>query len=413
MKPRVALFIHSLAGGGAERAFVNLAHGFVQRGIEVDMVLLQARGEFLNSLPSSVRLFDLQAPDVPFRWARLCRYLQQQHALSPSLDLAIKTHFIALKLAGYWRSKRLNFLVQSRLLALKLAEYLRARKPVAILSALTNCNLISLFSNRFTVQAWRSIISERSTPSISWRNNPSGGLWLRLARCYYPQADSIVAVSQGVADDLCQLLGLQREQVRVIYNPVVTPELFQKADEPLNHLWFEPGQPPVILAVGRLTKAKDYPTFLRAFALVRQQRPVRLLILGEGEERPALERLVAQLGIQNDVAMPGFTDNPFAYMKRAAVFVLSSAWEGFGNVLVEALACGCPVVATDCQSGPREILDNGRYGRLVPVGDYEALAKAILATLDERPDPEMLKQRAMRFSVDNAVNEYLQVLGLA
>jgi glycosyltransferase involved in cell wall biosynthesis len=170
---------------------------------------------------------------------------------------------------------------------------------------------------------------------------------------------------------------------------------------------------PVILAVGRLTKAKDYPTLFRAFSLVRQVRPAKLLVLGEGEERSNLERLAIELGIQNDVSMSGFVDNPFAFMAKASVFVLSSAWEGFGNVLVEALACGCPVVATDCPSGPREILDNGRYGRLVPVGDHEALAKAILETLDNPDFPadrQTRLQRAMEFSVDVAIDRYMKVL---
>jgi glycosyltransferase involved in cell wall biosynthesis len=189
--------------------------------------------------------------------------------------------------------------------------------------------------------------------------------------------------------------------------------LFEQAKQPVSHPWFEQNRLPVILAVGRLTKAKDYPTLFRAFSLVRQVRPAKLLILGEGEERSNLERLAIELGIQNDVSMPGFVDNPFAFMAKASVFVLSSAWEGFGNVLVEALACGCPVVATDCRSGPREILDNGRYGRLVPVGDHEALAKAILETLDNPDFPadrQTRLQRAMEFSIDAAVDKYLKVL---
>jgi glycosyltransferase involved in cell wall biosynthesis len=234
-----------------------------------------------------------------------------------------------------------------------------------------------------------------------------------MMRRLYPKADRIVAVSQGVADDLISLLNLPHEKVTVIYNPIFTPELFEQAKQPANHPWFEQNRLPVILAVGRLTRQKDYPILFRAFSLVRQVRPAKLLILGEGEERANLERLAIELGIQNDVSMPGFVDNPFAFMAKASVFVLSSAWEGFGNVLVEALACGCPVVATDCRSGPREILDNGRYGRLVPVGDHEALAKAILETLDNPDFPanrQTRLQRAMEFSVDAAVDKYLKVL---
>lgn len=412
--PRVALFIFSFAGGGAEKALANMTWGLVGRGIEVDVVLLRKEGPFLSALPPQVQVLDLQAPDVPFRFAKLCRYLHQHHSISPTMDIAIKAHFVALKLAGYWRSKRLNFLLLSRLLALKLGDYLRQRKPNAMLSALTGCNLIALLSRQFAYHnGCRVIVSEQNTPSVSWRHNPNGGLWCRLARRLYPEADSIVCVSQGIAEDLRQLINLPPEKIQVIYNPVVAPELFQKTKEPVNHPWFENGQTPVILAVGRLTKQKDFPTLLRAFALVRQQRPARLVILGEGEERENLEQLAETLKISNDVSMPGFTLNPFAFMAKASVFVLSSAWEGLAIVVIEALACGCPVVATDCRSGPREILDNGRYGRLVPVGDYEALAKAILETLDNPDfpaDKETRIQRAMEFSVDVAVDKYLKVL---
>ncbi|NLO89188.1 MAG: glycosyltransferase, partial [Clostridia bacterium] len=188
---------------------------------------------------------------------------------------------------------------------------------------------------------------------------------------------AVVAVSQGVADDLVKTTGLMRELIKVIYNPIVTPELLEKAKESIGHPWFKPGQPPVILSAGRLTAAKDFPTLIHAFARVRAERLARLMILGEGEERPNLESLVRELGLESDVSMPEFVENPYAYMARAAVFVLSSAWEGFGNVLVEAMAVGTPVVSTDCPSGPAEILEGGKWGKLVPVGDVEKLAKAL------------------------------------
>jgi glycosyltransferase involved in cell wall biosynthesis len=204
------------------------------------------------------------------------------------------------------------------------------------------------------------------------------------------------------------------EKIKVIYNPVITPELFARAEEPLDHPWFRPGEPPVVLGVGRLTQAKDFPTLIRAFALVRKERPARLMILGEGEERPKLEALVRELRLEEDVALPGFVDNPYKYMKRAAVFVLSSRWEGFGIVLVEAMALGTPVVATDCPSGPAEILENGKWGRLVPPGDPEALAKAILDTLEggvSRVKATTNVQK--RFSMIAIVEQYLKVLGVS
>jgi glycosyltransferase involved in cell wall biosynthesis len=230
-----------------------------------------------------------------------------------------------------------------------------------------------------------------------------------LARTY-PWAEAIIAVSTGVADDLSTLAEIPRERILTIYNPVVTPDLEEKSRALCDHPWFAPGSPPVLLAVGRFTGQKDLPTLLRAFARVRRMRPVRLLLLGEGEERTKLEALVRELGVAADVALPGFVLNPFPYMARAAVLVLSSLHEGLAMVVIEALACGCPVVSTDCPSGPAEILEGGRYGALVPVGDVEAMAKAIHAALDGTHDPELLKTRAAEFSLERAAERYLAVL---
>lgn len=169
------------------------------------------------------------------------------------------------------------------------------------------------------------------------------------------------------------------------------------------------------MGVGRLVKQKDFSTLVRAFALVQQRCPVRLMILGDVDKRepsikPQLEALVRELGLENEVALPGFVENPYNYMAKADVFVLSSIYEGFGNVVAEALATGTSVVSTNCESGPAEILENGKYGRLVPVGDAEALANGILATLSNPTDSEILQQRSQAFSVDRVVDQYLEVL---
>ena len=207
--------------------------------------------------------------------------------------------------------------------------------------------------------------------------------------------------------------GVSPEKVRTIYNPVVTEDLAVQAQAPLAHPWFDVDASeriPVVLAAGRLTGQKDYPTLLRAFKEVRNQRPARLMILGEGQQRSALEALVKDLGIQEDVSLPGFVDNPFAYMARADLFVLSSAWEGLPGVLIQAMACGCPVVSTDCPSGPREILEGGTYGPLVEVGDARGLAEAMLSTLESSVPPPQLKARASDFSVEAISDEYLAAL---
>jgi len=362
-KERVALFLPSLRGGGAERVMSNLARGFVERGLAVDMVLAKAEGPYLSQLPPNVCMVDLGAARV------------------------------LTSLPG-------------------LVHYLRRERPQALLSALDHANVVALWARALARVPTRVVVSVRSNTSWSTRYAPTlrarlAPLWIRP---FYPWADVVVTISQGVADDLARLTGLSREKMRVIYNPVVTPEIFSKAQEPLDHPWFAPGQPPVVLGVGRLTIQKDFPTLIRAFALVRAQRPARLMILGEGEERPKLEALVRELGLEQDVALPGFVGNPYAYMARASVFVLSSLWEGFGNVLVEAMALGTPVVSTDCPSGPAEILEGGKWGKLVPVGDAAGLSEAVLRCLDgAKPDTV---PRALDFSLEKILQEYADALGL-
>jgi glycosyltransferase involved in cell wall biosynthesis len=234
-------------------------------------------------------------------------------------------------------------------------------------------------------------------------------LIIKLASLSFGLADAAICVSRGVADDLIKTTGMPPEKTYVVYNPVVSPGLEQAALQPISHPWFTPGNPPLILAVGRLAVAKDYPTLLRAFSLLTRKRPANLLVLGEGQERPHLEALVRQLHLTDIVQMPGFVQNPFAYIARARLLVLSSRWEGLPSVIVEALACGTPVVSTDCRSGPGEILAGGRFGRLVPVGDAEALAEAMLESLQTPPDRAMLRQRAQDFTVEKSVKENLRV----
>jgi glycosyltransferase involved in cell wall biosynthesis len=360
--PKLAIFITYLDGGGVERVLINLARGFVEQGLSIDFVLVKAEGSFVPLIPPEVRVVNLGAKRLLFSIPPLVRYLQQN-------------------------------------------------KPTALLCAMEDINVVALWSRRLAGVSTRVVVSVHNTLSEESRNSTQ--LKKRLApslvRWFYPWADAVVTVSLGAAEDLMRL-GLPAQSIRVIYNPVVTPELFKKAIEPLKHPWFEPGSVPVILAVGRLEKQKDFPTLIRAFARVRQQRPVRLMILGKGEEQHSLESLVQELGLMADVEFPGFVANPYAYMARASVFVLSSLYEGLPTVLIEAMAGGTPVVSTDCKSGPAEILANGQYGKLVPVGDIQGIAEAIISTLEAPPDADILRQKAAEFSLEKAVTEYLQVL---
>jgi glycosyltransferase involved in cell wall biosynthesis len=239
----------------------------------------------------------------------------------------------------------------------------------------------------------------------------------RLLGHGYRMADGILAVSDGVADDLARRTGLPREGITTVYNPVVTAKLAALAAAPVAHPWFATAAPPLILGVGSLAARKDFPTLLRAFARVRAQRDCRLVILGQGstpdktaELKAELMALAASLGVAADTDLPGFVANPFAYMARAATFVLSSLYEGLPGVLIQALACGCPVVSTDCPSGPSEILDGGRFGALVPVGDDTAMATAIASTLDDPLAASTLRARGNLFSVERAVDRYVDLM---
>lgn len=362
---KVAFFLPSLAGGGAERVCVNLAAGFLARGMEVDFVLVKAEGQFLKAVPAGAKVVDL----------------------SSSRTL---TAFFSL------------------------SSYLRQTKPFGLIAAPGHANMVAVWAGMFARTATRIIITHHIHPSLSIRNTPKlqERLYPFLLRIFHRWANGIVAVSGGVADDLARLTGIPRTEIVVIYNPIVTDDLDELKNDPVNYPWFETGMPPVILAVGRLTAQKDYSTLLRAFATFRRRRPAKLIILGEGEERVMLQSLARELQIEADVDLLGFTDNPYTFMACSRVFVLSSAWEGFGNVLVEALACGAQVVSTDCPSGPAEILDNGKYGHLVPVGDVKAIADAIEISLDYPYPIHLLHTRANVFSADAAIEKYLHVLGV-
>lgn len=357
---RIALFTVSLEVGGAERVFVTLANGFAEHGHSVQVVLMKPEGALRKELSPTVRIVDLRTYRI-------------------------------------WRT------------VLPLARYLRRERPDAMLSTLSQPNLIAILAKRLARVPTRVVVREANTPTrefggaIKFKDRIVPALIARV----YRDADAIVAVSRGVQADLIRLTRLPETRVPCIYNPVITQELLQKREAVVEHPWFTEGAPPVVLAVGRLTALKDFPTLLRAFAQLHA--PARLLILGEGEQRAGLEQLAQQLGIAERVQLPGYEPNPFRYMRRASVFVLSSRCEGLPNALIQAMACGCPVVATDCPSGPREILADGKYGALVPVGDVDALADAILQGLQGRiphAPPEWLQQ----FEESHITEQYLRVL---
>jgi glycosyltransferase involved in cell wall biosynthesis len=333
-EPPIVIFLPSLAGGGAENVMLQLAIALKRQRIPVELWLAKASGAYLSQVPIDLPIFELGGQGV-------------MGSLVPLVALLIR------------------------------------RKPRVLLSAMTHSNVVALLAARLLVVFCRYrpriVVSERaSTLFVLSEANPfQSFILLKLIRFLYPTASAIVAVSEGVAKELCGLIDLPACQVQTIHNPVSLAHWRQAACEPLLHPWFLPGQLPVLLAAGRLVLEKDFNTLLESFLLVRRQRPVRLVILGEGPLRSELEVQISSIGLVDSVALPGFSSNPMAWMARAAVFVLSSRSEGFPGVLLQAMACGAPVVSTDCPHGPREILQGGRWGELVPVGDPPAMAAAI------------------------------------
>jgi glycosyltransferase involved in cell wall biosynthesis len=366
----LAIFASFSGAGGVERMLVNLIHGFVAHGQAVDLVLARAESPHLTRLPESVRRVQLATRHTQLAAPALARYLRERRpvALLAAKDRAGRTAVLARALAG-----------TDTPLALRLGTHLS------------------------TAMAGRAATSR----------------WLRYApiRLLYPYIDHILAVSVGVAEDTALIARIPRANITVIRNPVITPQLETQAAATCPHPWLDDAGPnaraPVICAAGRLERQKDFPTLIRAFARVRAHRDCRLLILGEGKARPRLLALITELGLGDQVDLVGFQSNPYPFMARSALFVLSSAWEGSPNVLTEALALGTPAVATDCPSGPAEVLDGGRFGPLVPVGDVAALARAMIATLDRPLPTAVLRSAVSEYEQGRSARHYLEAMGLA
>jgi glycosyltransferase involved in cell wall biosynthesis len=360
---KIAVFVSFSGRGGVERMMANLCEGLVALGCHIDLLAVKAESIHVNSVPEEVNVIKLS---VRHTWNGL----------------------------------------------LPLTRYLRQERPAAILAAKDRANQIAILARRLAGVSTRVVVRMGTTISaaLNGRSWPQKSLWYLPLRLLYPMADAVVAVSEGVARDVMQITGLGPSRISVIPNPVISPKMFVLAKESVDHPWLSDPATPVIMGVGRFTRQKDFPTLLRAFASVRSKRPCRLIILGEGRDRVKLEQLAQTLSVQDDVDFPGFVVNPYGFMSRAALFVLSSIWEGSPNVLTEALALGIPVVATDCPSGPREILKGGLYGDLVPTGDVETLAQAMLQTLARPKDRAFLQQAVCQYWLEASSKRYLEVL---
>jgi glycosyltransferase involved in cell wall biosynthesis len=366
LSPDLALLVSFSGAGGVERMILNLVNAIAERGVRVDLLLIKTDSSHLQDLHPSINRIDLGA----------------KHTLTSLMPLA-------------------NYLKQARPPCL-LAAKDRAGRTAVIARALARAN-----TTRLGLRLGTNLTAAFAHKS-SWR------MWLRRLpiRLLYPKIDTIIAVSQGVRQDTIKVSGVAPERVEVVRNPVITAKLSEAAAAPSPHPWLTQDDVPVLLGVGRLTQQKDFPTLVRAFAHLRQTRPCRLIILGEGRQRKSLESLAQELNVAQDLALPGFTPNPYVYMRHASLFVLSSRWEGSPNVLTEAMALGTPVVATDCPSGPNELLDQGRIAPLVPMGDWQRLAESMAGALDQPTAPEALKHAVREYNAETSAKRYLEILGV-
>ena len=394
---RVAFLLDDLDGGGVQRTTLVLAGEFARHGHAPDLLVCRADGEFLELVPEGVRLLELERSSA-LRGCRVALRGDRRIGAALAGDLAL-------------RRRRLPHL--DRLPAL--AGYLAAERPACLIAATTRINVLAVLAARASGAPVRTLLTERISVSAKLADRRWRRL-LPLMRRSYPLASRVVAVSEALADDVAVRVGLPRRDVVAVHNPVIDPDFAKELEAPLDHPWFAPGAPPVVLSAGRISAQKDFETLLRAFERVRRAQPCRLVILGknhDGRKRDARrQRLLAlarELGVADDVDLPGFVLNPFPYMARAGVFVCSSRYEGLPGSLIQAMACGAPVVSTDCPTGPREILAGGRFGALVPVGDAAAMADAIAAALDAPPPRERATARAHWFSVARAFARYREL----
>lgn len=358
---KIALFLPDLRGGGAEKVALLLANEFIQQDFTVDMMLCNAQGELLAMLDKRINVIDLKSPRL-------------RNAFFPLL------------------------------------KYLKANRPDALLALMWPLTLLAVIAFKCARLPGRVVVSDHTTFSQAplLKNRLRRWFFKCSLPLIYPLASARLAVSNGVADDLATLGRLKRESIMAIYNPV-SSDAIRFTEQQSQEAW-QNFNGKKIVAVGALKWAKDYPNLLQAFALLLKKEQAMLSIVGQGELLQELKFLAKKLDIEEQVNFVGFSAMPSAWMASADLLVLSSHYEGFGNVLVEAMNVGTPVVATDCKSGPREILENGKYGRLVPIGDAEALAKAMYLSLNEQHYTEVLKLRAQDFSVEKIGQQYLNLM---
>jgi len=368
-KIKIAFFIPSLEEGGAEHNLIKILSNLDKEKYEILLVLGKKKGSLLLRIPKEIPVIALNIYCFPFLFLKLISFLKKE-----KLDILVST---------FPRFNIINILAK---------EFSKTKTKIVIIE--------------------QTIVSELENSAKNFINRAIARFILPfLIKLIYPRADSIISVSGGVAKDLLKFIS-DSSKLQVIYNPVIEERIYYLSEEPIKHSWFQKAGLPIIISAGRLIKTKDYPTLLLAFSWVFKKIPSRLVILGEGKERKNLERLSIKLGISENVAFLGFQENPYKYLKKSSLFTLSSLREGFSNVIVEAMACGLPIVSTNCQ-GPVELLEKGKNGILIEKGDEKALAKAIIMLLNNFSLRNKLseegKRRAKDFTVEKSINQYDKV----
>jgi glycosyltransferase involved in cell wall biosynthesis len=366
VKPRIACFLATSGHSGVDRIARNLLPGFAQAGYPVDLLKIRNHGPVLTPpLPENLNVIEFQARHVYSALPELIRYLRihRPAVLMADKDRVNRTALLARALSG--RDLRL---------------VLRLGTTVS-----------------------RNLASRSGFDRFIQRNS---------MKYLYRHADALLVPSFGAAEDFSEYVGFDRSRIIVVPSPIITPRYYELLEQPLEHPWFRPGEPPVILGVGELCRRKDFATLIRAFARLADRSDHRLVILGEGRARARLEEEVRRLNLTHRVLLPGFVGNPYPYMKAASLFVLSSLWEGLGAVIVEALAAGTPVVATDCPSGPRELLAGLPGDPLAEPGDEAGLAEAMARQLDQPPPPQQLHAAVSDYGLESSVTRYLAALGV-
>ena len=363
---RIAVFAATSGHSGVDRVIGNLVSQLDRWGIGVDLLKIRSHGPYLDDEPlPNVRALNLGSAHVISSLPALVRYMRRE-------------------------------------------------RPTAMLTDKDRVNRTAILARRFAGVPMRLAVRVGTTVSVNLASRGYIERWQQRTsiRQLYPMADAVLVPSVGVAEDLARYTGIDPGHIRVVRSPIVTPELRSRAREAVDHPWLIGHQIPVVLGAGELGHRKDFETLIRAFALVRRRRPCRLIILGRGRKRAALLALAAGLGIANDIDLPGFHPNPYAFMARADLFVLSSRWEGMPVVLVEALAVHTPVVSTDCLCGPREILSSSGLGALVPVGGVEPMAEAIGRWLDAERTGLDFERAVAGYRTETSARAYLDALGV-